>query len=273
MEKSSVVLFIHGYGAINPMIFGAWIEHLVLQGNIVIYPRYQHNLILPSTDRFTPLVANAYVKALGQLKNVDPDFDVNKLVIVGHSYGGVIAANIAVEHEKYDIQKPDAVFTCEPGHGPLTGGVLQSYSQWDPSVPVVIMVGDKDWTVGDEFGKRLFNELPEGHPKVLLRQVEVQYDTLRLTASHYEPYAIDPDFDNENRNLTFKRALKMGKINAIDYFGYWKILDQLLTCSLDQEDPCISEFAQGWDLGFWPDTEVPIEAIKVEKYSPSSGKP
>ena len=51
-EQANVVVFMHGYGAYNPMIYGAWIKHLVLNGNIVIFPRYQKNLFSPSTDKF-----------------------------------------------------------------------------------------------------------------------------------------------------------------------------------------------------------------------------
>ena len=40
-DSADVIVFLHGYGAIDPSIYGHWIRHLVLQGNIVIYPRYQ----------------------------------------------------------------------------------------------------------------------------------------------------------------------------------------------------------------------------------------
>lgn len=273
LSEAPVILFIHGYGAINPMIFGAWIEHLVLQGNIVIYPRYQKNLILPSTDKFTPLVANAYLEGIDHLKRIDNDFEVNRLVVVGHSYGGVIAANLGVEFVEYGISKPDAIFSCQPGHGPLTGGVLPSYSGLHESIPLVIMVGDKDWTVGDEFGNRLYHELPEDHPKLFLRQVEASFDTIRLSASHYEPYAIDPEYDNGNYNLTFKRAMKKGKLNEVDFYGYWKILDKLIDCRSDNGENCIADLTREWDMGYWPNTKVPIRAIKVERFPASIVNP
>ncbi|MEZ4892408.1 MAG: hypothetical protein R2778_05270 [Saprospiraceae bacterium] len=40
-DSAEVVVFLHGYGAYNPMAYGKWIKHLVAKGNIVIYPRYQ----------------------------------------------------------------------------------------------------------------------------------------------------------------------------------------------------------------------------------------
>ena len=36
-----VVVFHHGWLAVNPGIYGAWIDHLTRRGAIVVYPRYQ----------------------------------------------------------------------------------------------------------------------------------------------------------------------------------------------------------------------------------------
>jgi hypothetical protein len=46
-DSAHVIVFLHGYGAYNPMIYGKWIKHLVRNGNIVIYPRYQKNNFFP----------------------------------------------------------------------------------------------------------------------------------------------------------------------------------------------------------------------------------
>lgn len=39
-ERAPVVVFSHGWIAVNPGVYGAWIEHLVRSGRIVIYSRY-----------------------------------------------------------------------------------------------------------------------------------------------------------------------------------------------------------------------------------------
>lgn len=268
--ETPVVLFIHGYGAINPMIFGEWISHLVRQGNVVIYPRYQKNLLSPSTEEFTSLVGNAYRNALEDLKSI-PNIQISKdHFIVGHSYGGVITANIALKYKELNLPKPRAIFSCEPGHGPLTGGVEPDYSAMDPTIPMVILVGDDDWTVGDEFGKRLYYETDMDQPKFLLRQKAASYDTFSITASHYEPYAINEQFDNGHRNITFSRAMKMGKLDAVDYHAYWRILDQLII-SRSEKKNSFYDFVEPWSLGCWPGTDKPIEALVIEDHSLRTG--
>lgn len=262
--EAPVVLFIHGYGAINPKIFASWIDHLVLQGNIVIYPRYQQNLLFPSTDQFTGLVADAYKNAIADIDREQKIKASGRFIVAGHSYGGVITANLAVLYDSLDLPRPDAIFCCEPGHGPLTGGVLDSYSEMDSTIPAVIMVGDKDWTVGDVFGKRLFNETPMTQPKVFIRQIEARYDSMHISASHYEPYAFGDSYDSGNQNLTYNRALKVARLNEVDFYGYWKILDTLIQCADGKPSSCLGSLAEPWDLGCWPGTTVPINAIQIE---------
>src|SRR5437879_2664552 len=40
-KKLPLVIFNHGWSAIQPMPYGAWIDHIVKRGNIVVYPVYQ----------------------------------------------------------------------------------------------------------------------------------------------------------------------------------------------------------------------------------------
>src|SRR5437879_2234893 len=40
-ELAPVVVFVHGWLAVNPGAYGAWIDHLARSGRIVIFPRYQ----------------------------------------------------------------------------------------------------------------------------------------------------------------------------------------------------------------------------------------
>src|SRR5262245_16876298 len=49
-RTAPVIVFLHGWGGMNPLYYGAWIDHLVKRGNIVIYPRYQGSLLTSLTD-------------------------------------------------------------------------------------------------------------------------------------------------------------------------------------------------------------------------------
>src|SRR5579859_6313049 len=42
-----LIVFNHGWGAMEPKVYGAWIDHIVKRGNIVVYPVYQDSLRTP----------------------------------------------------------------------------------------------------------------------------------------------------------------------------------------------------------------------------------
>ena len=65
-EKAPVVVFLHGWFAVNPGFYGAWIDHLVRDGRIVIFPRYQNDVGTMPQD-FLPNAMAALHDALGVL--------------------------------------------------------------------------------------------------------------------------------------------------------------------------------------------------------------
>jgi len=220
----SVIFFVHGYGAINPGIFGAWLEHLLDQNNIIIYPRYQKNLISPSPTHFTDNARSALLHAMEELKALD--FKDQPLVFCGHSFGGVIISNLVAEVGETPIPLPQTVMVAEAGTGPFTSVILENYRKVKESIPFVVIAGAQDWTVGSVFGQKLFQEIPAHEETFFIYQKPLRdHPTVSLGASHYEPYAMDDWCDNGIHNLTYKRAQQVGTINELDSHGYWHWLD------------------------------------------------
>src|SRR5688572_3794659 len=65
--SAPLVVFIHGWGGMNPLYYGAWLDHLVKRGNIVVYPRYQATLLTPIRD-FLPSTLGAIKDAINRLQ-------------------------------------------------------------------------------------------------------------------------------------------------------------------------------------------------------------
>ncbi len=227
-----VVVFLHGYGGYNPMIYGAWIRHLVRKGQIVIFPRYQRNLWSPSPDKFPDNTAQGILDALAFLrKHALPQPDLAHLSYIGHSYGGVIAANLSIRAAEYDLPTPEAVFLCAPGSGPFDGARLDSYADFPSETKLLILTGENDQVVGEEFAWKVFNEAVHTPWRNLLRQYKDPYGQPPVGAGHNQSYAPDLAFDSGMRNPTARRALRHGRVNAVDYYGYWKLADALLACA------------------------------------------
>lgn len=235
-DSANIIVFNHGYGAYNPMIYGKWIKHLVRKGNIVIFPRYQKNNYFPRPRKFPKNVSQAINDAIEKMNKEDFVKPITKqLAFVGHSYGGVISANLAIHYKKHHLPKPVAVMLCSPGHGPFRGAVLKSYEKMDSNIKLIVMTSENDRTVGEKFGFKVFETATNVTQRNLIRQLEDVAVSPLHYAGHSECYALDKTYDNGKRNGTTRRALKKGKLNNTDYYGYWKIFDALLDCSRSGE--------------------------------------
>ena len=224
--SNEVVVFLHGYGGLNPMIYGGWIKHLLEQGHIVVYPRYQENIYSPRPREFARNSAIAIKEAMAQLaerKVVIPD----QLNYVGHSYGGAISAFIGIHYDSLGLEKPKSLMLCQPGTGPLKGLRLDNYEHMDSTIPFVVVVGENDLTVGEILGKAIYQTTTKSQQKLFVRHYADKSVDPPITATHYEPYALDEELDNQILNYTAKRALEKGKIDEVDAL-YWDLLDQLI---------------------------------------------
>jgi len=271
-EKANVVVFVHGYGGYNPMIYGQWIKHLVKKGNIVIYPRYQKNNWSPRPPKFVDNVAKGIKNALLYLEKksqIQPI--VNNLSFVGHSYGGVISANLAINFEDYQIPKPQSIMLVSPGSGPFKGGVLDTYKEMPADVKMLVMVSDNDMTVGDKLGIRIYETATHVTQRNLIRQYHDSSISPAQKAGHNESYAVDKEFDNGIRNFTAKRALRIGRIDNVDYFGYWKLFDALLDCTREGEycNYAFGNTKEQNSLGFRSDG-IPLRSLEVTVPNPVS---
>jgi hypothetical protein len=229
-DSADVVVFMHGYGAYNPMAYGKWIKHLVAKGNIVIYPRYQKNLIFPRPNCFPANAAKGINDALEILQNepghVKPRLD--KVVYIGHSYGGVINANLGVNWAKLRIPKPSAMLLAEPGSGPFKGARLTDYSGLPADMNLLVIVGEDDFVVGAEFGALVFNTAVNTPNRNFIIQRRDTSNHYAVWASHSEPYGYDLDFDTGVRNYTALRVLSTSRVDYVDFYCYWKLGDALI---------------------------------------------
>jgi acetyl esterase/lipase len=264
-DSAHVVVFVHGYGGYNPMIYGKWIKHLVQKGNIVIYPRYQRDMLSPHPDKFSANVSKAIRDALAELGktgHVKPL--LSNLAFAGHSYGGVIAADLAINYEQHEIPKPAVAMLCSPGTGRFKGGRLDSYAAMPEDLLLLILTSEDDWVVGDEFALKIFNEATNVRRRNLLRQFADPHGVPPLEATHNETYCLDTDFDCGKRNYTSSKALRVSKLDAVDYYGYWKLFDALLDCNRSGSH---CDFAFGGNenqtsLGTWSDG-TPVRSLKA----------
>lgn len=266
-DSAHVVVFNHGYGGYNPMIYGQWIRHLVRKGNIVIYPRYQKNVVSPRPDKFAKNTAKGIQDAIQKLNeegHVKPI--LTNMAMIGHSYGGVVSADLAINFEKYQIPKPQVVMLCAPGSGKLKKGRLDSYGEMPPDISLLIITHEGDWVVGEEFAHKVFREATAVERKFLLHQMPDEHGLPNIMADHNESYSLDMAFDGGARNYTSKKAIRTATVDAVDFNGYWKLFDAMLDCDRNSKN---CEVAFGGtpaqlSLGEWSDGQ-PIRPFELRQ--------
>ncbi|MDG2227732.1 MAG: T9SS type A sorting domain-containing protein [Flavobacteriales bacterium] len=262
-DSADVVIFNHGWGVYNPGPYGQWIEHLVRKGNIVIFPKYQQN---DGTffSTYTPNAATGIIDAFDELNanvnRVKPR--MNHIAMIGHSFGGVITANLAIEYNSYGVPKPKCFMLCEPGPG-TSSGHLPTYSDMDTDYKTLIIVGDDDIIVGNSFGKMIFDStnIPTSQKNYIIQYAD---NPPTIEATHNEPLAANNNYDGGTIATVITAAYVASKEDAVDYYCYWKLADALLSCTFYGTD-CEYGFGDTPEqrfMGNWSDGS-PITELEV----------
>jgi pimeloyl-ACP methyl ester carboxylesterase len=263
-ESAPVVIFSHGWSAMNPHYYSAWLRHIVRRGNIVIYPRYQGTLRTPPPDFSSNAIA-ATATALKQLQteegHVRPQLD--KVTAVGHSAGGNISASIAARAASKGLPVIKAVMCVEPGKswGPKGRDIpLDDVSTMPASTLLLTVVGDQDNVVKDIDAKRIINEsvLVPAANKNLVRMISDEHGEPPLKANHFSPTGtVKPGSQNNE-------AGDKG-VDALDYFGTWKLFDALEDASIygKNRDYALGGGPHQTYMGKWSDG-VPVKELEVQ---------
>jgi hypothetical protein len=263
-ESAPLIVFLHGWGAIIPDPYEAWLEHITKKGNIVVYPQYQSSLLtLPKY--FVPNAIDAVINAIELLQSEDHvDPELENFAIVGHSMGGLITMNMAAlassgEENYRDLPRPRAVMCVEAGTTDL--GDVQSVELGNLSVIpentlLLVVVGDlaEEQFIND--AKTIFNgtDSISLENKDFVTVVSHNRETspgvwVNLTADHYVPCTID------------------GETDALDYYAYWKLFDGLCDAAFygTNREYALGNTSEQRYMGEWSDG-VPVKELIVTDY-------
>jgi pimeloyl-ACP methyl ester carboxylesterase len=256
-EQAPVVVFLHGWFAVNPGFYGAWIDHLVRDGRIVIFPRYQNDVGTMPQD-FLPNAMAAVRDALGVLHvgvgHVRPD--TARFALIGHSAGGNLAAQIAAlaSDPHADLPMPRALITLMPGEViPIR---QPSLSRIAGTTLLVVIVGEEDLVVGDLRGRQIFAEaiaIPRTRKRFILFRSD-RHGYPPLIAEHTAPTGVHHRLDN-GEGLFRSFQISLGEVNALDRAGFWRIADWTLAAAFNGQtlDDAARDPELFRHLGYWSD--------------------
>ena len=254
-ERAPVIVLNHGWLAVNPGAYGAWIDHLVRSGNIVVFPRYQADALTLPPD-FLPNALDAVRDALDVLElargHVRPDRE--QFALIGHSAGGNLAAQMAAMAAEAKLPKPRAVIAMMPGE------VVPSREPDLSAIPaetlLVVAVAEEDFVVGDLRAREIFvqaSAIPLSRKKFVFYRSDL-HGTPRLIAHHLAPTAAYHLFDSGD-GLFRGFQMNQAEVNALDRAGFWRLADLTLQAAfagrtLDEATNHGELFSH---LGYWSD--------------------
>jgi acetyl esterase/lipase len=299
-EIAPLIIFNHGWSAMEPKPYGAWIDHIVKRGNIVVYPVYQDSLRTPPGD-FTPNAATGISAAIAKLQNepghVKPD--LSKVAFVGHSMGGVISANLAAQWHQLHVPRPLAVMAVQPGNTwakPEAMAItLADLSSIDKDTLLVTVSGDRDRLTRDIDAQRIFKESTQVLPqnKNYVELVSDDHGQPPLIANHFAPCApnrqyVDASMNSVTNNadgdgLRSRLRERMRKrqqesggespnvlvqaanaVDALDFYGTWKLFDGLCDAAFTgtHREYALGNAPQQRFMGKWSDG-TPVKELQV----------
>jgi len=287
-SSAPLLVFIHGWGGMNPLYYGAWLDHLVKRGNIVVYPRYQATLLTPVRD-FLPSTLGAIKDAITRLQtergHVKPD--LNKFAVVGHSVGGLLSASVAALAKDSNLPQVRAVMAVEPGITEAPINIPLADLKKIPAETLLLAVaGDQDTLVRDTDAKRIYYESTQvsAANKDFVLMITDAHGTPSLMASHRAPTAMDRSYDNgegvsgtpgnpgrvgnsssrQNGDSNDSRRLQTMMVNALDYYGTWKLFDALCDAAFygKNREYALGNTTQQRFMGRWSDG-VPVKELKI----------
>jgi pimeloyl-ACP methyl ester carboxylesterase len=282
-KTAPLVIFLHGWGGTNPIYYGAWIDHIVKRGNIVVFPRYQSSLLTRRED-FTPNTLAAIRNALELLQtepgHVRPELD--KVAAVGHSLGGLLAASVAALAAESKLPRVRALMAVEPGITRSPVNVpLADLKKIPPDTLLLAIAGDRDTLVEDRDAKRIYYESTRvsRDNKDFIKLVSDERGQHGLIANHRAPTAPDSFYDNGEEDFTRRQRGSDGRsdggrsipespriptINALDYYGLWKLFDGLCDAAFytKNREYALGNTPQQRFMGKWSDG-VPVKELVV----------
>ena len=278
-QLAPVVVFYHGWLGVNPGTYGAWIDHLVRSGHVVVFPRYQADALTPPPEFLENAVA-AVLDALDVLEtgtgHVRPDR--GRFALIGHSAGGNLAAQMAAVATERHLPVARAVVALMPGE--VRSSREPTFDKIPAETLLVVTAAEDDHVVGDVRARQIFSQstaVPLHRKKFVLYRTDL-HGNPKLVAHHFAPTSIDRSFDNGD-GLLRGVQVSLAELNVLDRSGFWRLADATLQAAfagrtLDEATDRGELFRH---LGYWSDgraVERPIvsdDLSQVPRVIPTNG--
>jgi len=282
-----VVVFLHSWGAVNPGLYGGWIDHLARKGNLVLFPRFQEvNRSRPAdASNLAETLIESALAALADDPKARPD--MGRVAFIGHSAGVPLALNLAAGAASGKVPAPKLVFGLMAGgiasNEKERGILLRDLSAVDPGTLIITMSGDRDYLPADRASRLLLQQASAvpATRKLFMRASSDDHGFPALTATLASPGSVKPDYDAASIKLPpdpprdpkqkntwrwsadmalsgpqtiLTQQLGTNVTDTLDYLAYWKTFDIAAEAAFAGKDAAaLLRDPKFVDMGTWSD--------------------
>ncbi len=243
------------------------IRHTVRKGAVVVYPRWQTDVVTPCPGPFDiePCMTSALNGIRGGLDflrssdaRVQPD--LGRTSYFGFSFGGIITANLANRWASLGLPKPRAIFLEDPHDGGFVGADEPALDDSLAGIPPTVKLqchSGADSLSGPDGPITTCNA-------VFAKLGHIPKKNKDLVLTHDDAHGAPP---LSSRHGVCASA--PGAADAYDWNFCWKVWDALQTCAYRRKD-CPYALGKGRkhrSMGKWSDG-VAITPLKVQDTAP-----
>lgn len=245
-----LIVFLHGFSALffnlnTPTGYQSWIEHIVRQGNVVVFPKYQEGFDL-SSSKWTPNALASIKDALAKpWPTVKPI--LTEMMLIGHSAGCLVAANLANSWVVNKLPTPKAMLMTMPYKD---SGLSSTLNSIPSSCKLVGVVAENDTNVGRSGLDAIFDRTNHILERSYIIIHSDNHGSPALKADHHIP-------EQSSGN------------DVLDWNGLWKFSDALRDYAFNgvNGEYIFDNGPQLVSLGLWSDG-VAINPMTMTSYKP-----
>jgi pimeloyl-ACP methyl ester carboxylesterase len=273
-EAAPVVVFFHGWSGVNPVNYGGWIAHLAQRGRIVLFPVYQTSSLSP----FKLMMRNALDGIRAGLRRLEEHGPVRPLTdrcaFVGHSLGGLIAAQCAALGPDQFLPNPSVLMPVQPGGSRIFSVPLEGLNRVPAHTLALVVAGEEDEHLPMEQPLAVYTALtsiPEKNRNFIVIRSD-RHGSPPLIADHSAPLSERADVGprltpeaalHRDRGLS-SMGLRHAQADALAFYGHWKLLDAAMAAAFDGQhrEAALGNTPVQRFMGIWSDG-VPVKELLV----------
>ncbi len=278
--SAPVVIFLHGWATSDPGYHAGWIEHLCRRGWVVVYPLYQGTG--EHSSRFTINAIRSVKEAFRRLyAETDLQPDRERVAVIGHEVGAVMAANLAAAARYFKLPVPKVVMVLHPsrhanaGAGLNTGVELYDLSGIPAGTLLMTVVGDED-PDSCELAQEMFylaDNLAARDKAFVTFLSDMRGKPPLVADRHAVLSPKEPRYEREVERRRFEylqtfRARRLSRwtrcrgLDAMDWYGTFRLFDSLCDVAFRGEPraPVLEDTDAGRFMGVWSDG-VPVKGL------------